>query len=456
MGSLWFLGLLLLLVSVSSSTAHVFQEKDSLELTIYHVKTNNNSSLNPKSHFEDIVTNDNERLKTLYYTLSQNDTSSTTSSSFSTYSSHHKPTDLKSINIPLNSGMSIGSGNYYVKVGLGSPPKYYSMIIDTGSSFSWLQCQPCKIYCHNQVDPVFDPKTSKTYKHLTCGSPECSSVKQATLNDPFCAAGSDNCIYTASYGDSSFSIGILSQDRLTITQTQILPSFVYGCGQDNQGLFGRAAGILGLARDKLSLLSQASAKYGYAFSYCLPSAEFGQGGVFSIGTSSVSSPAFKYTPMMTDAKNPSLYFLRLTTITVGMKPLGVAPTSYRVPCIIDSGTVITRLPNPLYSALSQAFAKIVSTKFAKAPAVSILDTCFKGSPSAVSAAVPHIQLLFQGGAGLNLGPKNLILEAEKGVTCLAFAASNEYAIIGNRQQQTYKVAYDISKSRIGFAPGGCR
>ncbi|XP_062087994.1 aspartyl protease family protein At5g10770-like [Humulus lupulus] len=452
MGSLWFLGLYLLLVSVSSSTAHVFQEKDSFELSIYHVKTND-SSLNPKSHFEDIVSNDNERLKTLYYMLSQNNTNTMTSSSFSTYS--HNPKDLKSVSVTLNSGMSIGSGNYYVKVGLGSPPKYYSMIIDTGSSFSWLQCQPCTIYCHNQVEPVFDPKASKTYRHLSCRSPECSSLKQATLNDPFCDAGS-NCLYTTSYGDGSFSIGYLSQDRLTITPTQILPSFVYGCGQDNQGLFGRAAGILGLARNKLSLINQVSAKYGYAFSYCLPSFEGGQGGVLSIGTTAVSSPAFKYTPMVASAKIPSLYFLKLTAITVGMKPLGVAATSYRVLCIIDSGTVITRLPTPLYTALSKAFAAIVSTKFAKAPAISILDTCFKGSPSAVSAAVPQIQLLFQGGAGLKLGPKNSILEAEKGVSCLAFAQSNDYVIIGNRQQQTYKVAYDVAKSRIGFAPGGCR
>ena len=409
-----------------------------------------NSSLNPKSHFEDILSNDNERIKTLHLRLSQN---YTTSPPFSTYS--QKPTELKSVSIPLNPGLSIRSGNYYVKVGLGSPPKYYSMIIDTGSSFSWLQCQPCSMYCHNQADPVFDPLTSKTYRRLTCRSPECASLKRATLNDPFCEASTGTCIYTASYGDASFSIGYLSQDKLTITPTQILTRFLYGCGQDNQGLFGLSAGILGLARDKLSLLAQASTQLGYAFSYCLPSSRGGGQGFLSIGTNSVSSPAYKFTPMVVDAKNPSLYFLRLTAITVGRKPLGVAATSYRVPTIIDSGTVITRLPRPLYSALSAAFVKAISTKFAKAPAFSILDTCYKGSLRAVAAAVPQIQLLFQGGAGLNLGPKNVLLEAEAGVVCLAFAATNGLAVIGNHQQQTFKVAYDVSKSRIGFAPGGC-
>ncbi|PON57691.1 Aspartic peptidase [Parasponia andersonii] len=424
-------------------------ENESLELKVYHVK-----AIDPESHFDEVLENDNERLKTLYYRLSRNEENISNSPSFSTFS--QKPTGLKSVTIPLNPGLSIGSGNYYVKVGLGSPPKYYSMILDTGSSFSWLQCQPCAIYCHSQVDPIFDPSASTTYEAIPCRSPECSSVKRATLNDPFCSAASDSCIYTASYGDSSFSMGYLSQDRLTIAPTQVLTRFVYGCGQNNQGLFGRAAGILGLARDKLSLLAQVSAQYGYAFSYCLPSFEGGQGGVFSIGTASVSSPAYKFTPMVVDAKIPSLYFLRLAAITVGRTPLGVDPASYRVRTIIDSGTVITRLPIPLYAALSQAFGKIISTKFAKAPAVSILDTCFKGSLGVVSAVVPNVQLLFQGGAGLNLGPKNVLLEAERGVVCLAFAASNEIAIIGNRQQQTFKVAYDVSKSRIGFAPGGCR
>ncbi|KAJ6426282.1 hypothetical protein OIU84_026797 [Salix udensis] len=362
-----------------------------------------------------------------------------------------------SASIPLNPGLSIASGNYYVKLGLGSPPKYYAMILDTGSSLSWLQCQPCALYCHAQADPLYDPSVSKTYKRLSCASAECSRLKAATLNDPLCETDSNACLYTASYGDSSLSVGYLSQDLLTLTSSQTLPQFTYGCGQENQGLFGRAAGIIGLSRDKLSMLAQLSTKYGHAFSYCLPTANSGSsgGGFLSIG--SISPTHYKFTPMLTDSKIPSLYFLRLTAITVSGRALGLTAAMYRVPTLIDSGTVITRLPMSIYAALRQAFVKIMSTKYAQAPAYSILDTCFKGRIKSLSA-VPEIKMIFQGGADLTLRAPNILIEADQGITCLAFAGSsgsNQVAIIGNRQQQTYNIAYDVSTSRIGFAPGGC-
>ncbi|KAF2285186.1 hypothetical protein GH714_038979 [Hevea brasiliensis] len=261
--------------------------------------------------------------------------------------------------------------------------------------------------------------------------PQCSSLKAATLNDPVCAANGA-CVYTASYGDASYSMGYLSQDLLTLTPTQTLPQFTYGCGEDNEGLFGRAAGIIGLARDKLSMLGQLSTKYGYAFSYCLPTATSisSGGGFLSIGN--ISPSPYKFTPMIRNPQNPSLYFLRLAAITVGGRPLGVAPAGYQ-----------------------EAFVKLMSKRYAQAPGYSILDTCFKGSLKSLSAT-PGIQMIFQGGADLSLGAPNILLEADKGVTCLAFASSNQIAIIGNHQQQTYSIAYDIPASRIGFAPRGCR
>lgn len=369
--------------------------------------------------------------------------------------SKEDPSEQKSINIPLKAGLSIGSGNYLLKIGLGTPAKYYTLLLDTGSSFSWLQCQPCSVYCHNQVDPIFDPSKSKTYKTLPCSSSQCSLLTEATLNNPTCSG--NTCIYTASYGDSSYSIGFLSQDLLTLAPSQTLPRFVYGCGQDNRGLFGRTDGIVGLARDQLSMLGQLSSKYGYSFSYCLPEAFTSTNGVgfLSFGESSLAaSPAYKFTPMLTDSQNPSLYFLRLAAITVAGVPLKVGDVQYRVSTIIDSGTVITRLPAAVYTALQKAFVSIMSKKYAQAPAYSILDTCFKGSLQSFSS-VPPIKLIFQGGADLTLQASNILIEANKGTTCLAFAGSSRIAIIGNHQQQTFNIAYDVSRSRIGFAAGGC-
>ncbi|KAI4296105.1 hypothetical protein L6164_036092 [Bauhinia variegata] len=368
----------------------------------------------------------------------------------------------KPVSLPVKSGLSIGSGNYFVKIGLGTPARYFSMLIDTGSSLSWLQCQPCTSYCHVQVEPIFNSSTSKTYQTLPCSSSQCSSLKDATLNDPSCETKSGSCMYRATYGDSSFSIGYLSQDILTLTPSQTLAKFVYGCGQNNEGLFGLTAGILGLAHDKLSMIAQLSPKYGYAFSYCLPTSfsavNSSKEGFLSIGSSSLAKSSFKFTPMVKNPKIPSLYLLDLTTIKVGRKPLKVATSSYKVPTIIDSGTVITRLPRSLYEALRKAFVKIMSKKYKQAPGVSILDTCFHGSVKSM-LTVPGIQMIFRGGADLTLNAHNTLLEIQRGITCLTIAGhdgQNAISIIGNFQQQTFTVAYDVSNSKIGFAPGGCQ
>ncbi|KAJ6779176.1 ASPARTYL PROTEASES [Salix koriyanagi] len=205
--------------------------QSSIHLNIYHVH-GHGSSLTPNSSslLSDVLLHDEEHVKALSDRLANKGLGS---GSVKPPKSGYL-VEPNSASIPLNPGLSIGSGNYYVKIGLGSPPKYYAMILDTGSSLSWLQCQPCVVYCHAQADPLYDPSVSKTYKKLSCASAECSRLKAATLNNPLCQTDSNACLYTASYGDTSFSIGYLSQDLLTLTSSQTLPQFTYGCGQDNR------------------------------------------------------------------------------------------------------------------------------------------------------------------------------------------------------------------------------
>ncbi|XP_042374065.1 aspartyl protease family protein At5g10770-like [Zingiber officinale] len=348
------------------------------------------------------------------------------------------------VSVPLSKGTSLGVGNYVTRIGLGTPSKSYAVVVDTGSSFSWVQCSPCRVYCHSQVGSVFDPSASSTYRSLPCSASECGGLESSTLNPPACSV-SNVCIYEASYGDSSFSIGYLSEDVLSLARDLRLPGFVYGCGQDNEGLFGRSAGLIGLARNRLSLLSQLAPVTGNAFSYCLPSTS--SSGYLSIG--SYNPGRFSYTPLVSSSLDESLYFLRLTSITVDGRVISV-PSSMQT--IIDSGTVITRLPSDVYDALSRAVAAALK-RYRRAPAYSILDTCFVGSLSKL--AVPPVELIFQGGAALRLPAKNVMIDVDESTTCLAFAPSGDVAIIGNTQQQTFSVAYDVGRSRIGFAAGGC-
>ncbi|KZV32897.1 Aspartic protein nepenthesin-2 precursor [Dorcoceras hygrometricum] len=441
-----------------TSSSRVIQEVERLSppvlhLPLYHVRGGSNS-LQTAQPFSETLAVDEERVKFLNSRLDHKNSTTVHPVSSSILQGSESWIDEKSVKVPLNPGIPIGISNYYTKIGLGTPPTYYNVIIDTGSSFSWVQCEPCLVYCHPQAGSRFDPSASRTYQKLPCGTSQCSSLKVATLNSPMCTA-SNTCIYSATYGDQSFSVGYLSRDTLTFG-SESLPGFVFGCGQDNNGLFGRSAGLIGLGKDSLSTLSQLSTKYGRVFSYCLPTSTFlgntGSGGFLSIGTASNS--AHKFTPLL--AGDSSLYSIKLSAIYLSGKSLAVGSSGYSSPTIIDSGTTISRLSAPVYSALKQEFVKIVSTKYKIAPSFSILDACFYGTFDQISTAIPSVELIFQGGADLKLGPHNIIIEVEKGTTCLAFASSSGTVIIGNTQQQTFDITYDVASSRIGFAAGGCR
>ncbi|PUZ77399.1 hypothetical protein GQ55_1G367600 [Panicum hallii var. hallii] len=394
--------------------------------------------------FSAVLTHDDARIASLAARLAKTPSSRPTALDES--SSSAAP-DESLASVPLGPGTSVGVGNYVTRMGLGTPAKSYVMVVDTGSSLTWLQCSPCVVSCHRQSGPVFNPKASSSYASVSCSEPQCGDLTSATLNPAACSK-SNVCVYQASYGDSSFSVGYLSKETVSLGSSS-MPNFYYGCGQDNEGLFGHSAGLIGLARNKLSLLYQLAPSLGYSFSYCLPTSS--SSGYLSIG--SYNSGQYSYTPMASSSLDDSLYFIKLTGITVAGRPLSVSSSAYSsLPTIIDSGTVITRLPTGVYSALSKAVAAAMKGT-PRVSAFSILDTCFQGQASQVRA--PAVNMAFAGGAVLKLAARNLLVDVDSATTCLAFAPARSAAIIGNTQQQTFSVVYDVKSNKIGFAAGGC-
>ncbi|CAI0438591.1 unnamed protein product [Linum tenue] len=261
-----------------------------------------------------------------------------------------------STTIPAKDGSTVGSGNYIVTVGLGTPARQLSLIFDTGSDVTWTQCQPCVRSCYQQQEKIFDPASSASYRNVSCSAASCSALSSATGNTPGCS--SSTCVYGIQYGDSSFSVGFFGTEKLTLTSTDVFDNFFFGCGQNNQGNFGGAAGLLGLGRDKLSLVSQTAQKYNKLFSYCLPSSSSGTG-FLTFGGAATKS--VKYTPISSIAGGSNFYGLDITAISVGGRKLSVSATVFSTAgAIIDSGTVITRLPPAAYSALRSAFRQQMS------------------------------------------------------------------------------------------------
>ncbi|KAF7103167.1 hypothetical protein CFC21_104189 [Triticum aestivum] len=350
--------------------------------------------------------------------------------------------------LPATPGRALSTGNYVVTVGLGTPASKYTVVFDTGSDTTWVQCRPCVVKCYKQKEPLFDPAKSSTYANVSCSDPACDD-----LDSNGCTGG--HCLYAVQYGDGSYTVGFFAQDTLTIAHDAI-KGFRFGCGEKNSGLFGKTAGLMGLGRGKTSLTVQAYDKYGGAFAYCLPASLTGTG-YLDFGPGSAGNNA-RLTPMLTD-KGQTFYYVGLTGIRVGGQQVPVAESVFSTAgTLVDSGTVITRLPATAYLALSKAFAKAMSASgYKTAPAYSILDTCYDFTGLS-DVSLPTVSLVFQGGTCLDVDVSGIVYAISQAQVCLAFASNGDdesVAIIGNTQQKTYGVLYDLGKKTVGFAPGSC-
>lgn len=49
------------------------------------------------------------------------------------------------LEVPVISGTSQGSGEYFSRLGIGHPPSQVYMVLDTGSDVNWIQCAPIAI-----------------------------------------------------------------------------------------------------------------------------------------------------------------------------------------------------------------------------------------------------------------------------------------------------------------------
>ncbi|WZY74674.1 hypothetical protein YC2023_021058 [Brassica napus] len=360
----------------------------------------------------------------------------------------------KSTALPAKDGSIFGSGNYVVSVGIGTPKRDQSLIFDTGSDLTWIQCEPCVQTCYSQKEPIFNPSSSSSYYNVSCSSAACTSLSSATGNSGSCSAST--CVYGIQYGDQSFSVGFLAKEKFTLTTSNVFDGVYFGCGENNQGLFTGVAGLLGLGRDKLSFPSQTATTYNKIFSYCLPSSA-SYTGHLTFGTAGISR-SVKFTPISTITEGTSFYGLDIVGITVGGQKLAIAPTVFSTPgALIDSGTVITRLPPKAYAALKDAF-KAKMSQYPSASGVSILDTCFDLS-GLKTVTIPKVAFSFSGGAVVELGSTGVLYAFKMSQVCLAFAGNSDdtnAAIFGNVQQQTLEVVYDGAGGRVGFAPNGLR
>lgn len=374
----------------------------------------------------------------------------------------------------LTSAASLGSEEYLVDVLIGSPPRHFSLILDTGSDLTWIQCVACRD-CFQQKEPYFDPRSSSSFRDVRCRDPGCRLVEPPPdLSQP-CDANdhTQKCPYYYFYGDTSNTTGDLAAETFTFNLTSPdgsselvrVENLVFGCGHQNRVNFRGASGVLGLGQGPLSLSTQLRYLYGNAFSYCLvdPSPEKNSTSsklVFGPSRELPGIGSMNFTSFVT--KRPNLdgtyYYLQIESVSVGGEVLDIPKETWEVSpdgsggTIIDSGATLSFFLEPAYEAIKEAFAKKV--RGYSAVEDERFGLCY-WAPGKERLEMPGLAVVFHDGAEWNFPAENIFIRFEhEGIVCLAILGINRdrFSIIGNYQQRNFRVVYDREGSRLGFAP----
>eukprot|EP00249_Psilotum_nudum_P009588 c22028_g1_i1 orf=653-2275(+) len=359
------------------------------------------------------------------------------------------------------SGSSVGSGEYFVELDVGTPPQRLFFIVDTGSDLTWTKCSSNKS-C-SQSNQTFNSNNSSSFRPVSCRSEDCQIVSSL----PYCRDTSDQCYFSESYSDKSFTSGILMSETVTLRShsgkpTQ-LDNLTMGCATESAGSnFIRVGGVVGLGQGSLSFSSQVGPAYGNKFSYCFVDffSPTTVGSSLVFGESSFEHP-LQYIPLL---KNPYLktyYYVGVEGVKVNGTLLPIPDHAWEIDSygnggtILDSGTTITQFEETAYETILAAFESAIS--YQRTAATNGLELCY--NITLVSNPVfPELLISFQGNATFQPPQDNYFIDAAKGVKCLAVQGVNStsgISVIGNLLQQNFYMEYDRHNDRIGFVATNC-
>ncbi|KAK4717404.1 hypothetical protein R3W88_015742 [Solanum pinnatisectum] len=429
-----FLSSILFALQVSSTSRHVLNNHKGFKVSLKHVDSGGNFT--KFERLQRAMARGKSRLQRL--------------SNFATLSSSN---DVKST-------IHAGNGEFLMQISIGSPSESYNAIMDTGSDLIWTQCKPCK-ECFDQSTPIFDPSKSSTFEKISCSNKLCEAL-------PMSSCGDSNCEYMYTYGDYSSSEGFLASETFTFGKVSI-PNVAFGCGNDNEGSgFSQGAGLVGLGRGPLSLVSQLHMS---TFSYCLTSINVedadskSSSSTLLMGSSMAphhynNNNIIITTPLVKNPTQPSFYYLSLKGISVGDTQLAIKNYTFSLNkdgsggMIIDSGTTITYLQETAFTLLKKEFSSQINLSVDDSSSTG-LDLCFKLPSNTNNIQVPKLIFHFEG-ADMDLPAENyMIADSRMGIACLAMGSSSGMSIFGNVQQQNMMVIHDLDKETLSFVPTQC-
>lgn len=361
-----------------------------------------------------------------------------------------------------------------VSLAVGTPPQNVTMVLDTGSELSWLQCNTTRT-----DRPAFDPTRSSSYTAVACSSPTCTTQTQ-DFSIPASCDARNLCHAVLSYADASSSEGNLALDNFTVAGSKF-PATIFGCMDSgyssNADEDSKTTGLMGMNRGSLSFVSQMGFK---KFSYCISGSDYS--GILLFGESNFTwLLPLNYTPLI-QISTPLPYFNRVA-YTVQLEGIKVTEKLLQLPksvfepdhtgagqTMVDSGTQFTFLLGPAYTSLRNEFINQTAgiLRVLEDPDFvfqGAFDLCFRVPLNATGPPeLPPVSLVLRGAQITVLGERLLYrvpgeVRGSDSVHCFTFGNSDllgiEAYIIGHHHQQNVWMEFDLVNSRIGVAQVQC-
>ncbi|KAI8471379.1 MAG: aspartic peptidase domain-containing protein [Monoraphidium minutum] len=385
---------------------------------------------------------------------------------------------------------SVHDGYFTAPLMIGTPPQSFDLIVDTGSTMTYVPCGGCE-RCGAHTSPPYAPDASSTSTRIACGDASC-----AALGGSRCV-GANQCYYSLSYAEASSSEGYLIRDVVNLPGADGAPlQAVVGCVNYETGMIysQKADGLIGLGNAPRAFPQQiaASGQLSNVFGLCFG---FPSGGALLLGDAplpaGVAAPA--WAPLL---KAPNQYytvFLEAIDIADGEAaaaaadgdgmaaapgftalPIEAATYAQGYGAVLDSGTTFNYLPSAAFRALSSRLqARLLEGGHDYTvlnPGTDLEDICWdlptEGSaPSdawaSAAAAFPRLRLRFGGGAALLLPPQRYVFAVDgdrggKWRFCLGFFDNgNDGTLIGGIAVRDVLVVYDLENNRVGFSEADC-
>ncbi|KAL4292064.1 hypothetical protein GQ457_14G009670 [Hibiscus cannabinus] len=382
------------------------------------------------------------------------------------------------VELSMRSAADLGAGQYFISMRIGTPPKKFLMLVDTGSVLTWIRCRnKCKDCSKEKESPnmrFYHPDESRTFRPISCSSSFCTYDLIPSNTVEVCPKPDAPCRYDAQYGDGTRVVGTMGNDTVTIrmrgNHKLKLQNITIGCSEDIiSNMEQPLDGLLGLGVERQSFAVKALKQTKKTLSYCLvdylsPSNVVSYlvfGGVDNQGH---QLPNMQVTDLLLGHWSWSThYHLNVSGISVDGKMLDIPsnvwlydPSTRYGGVILDTGSSLTALAAPAYDKLIEVFLPSI-TKFKKKIYEGNSDVpehCFD-SAGYKETLMPKLAIHFSNGAKFEPPVKNYVIGED--IKCLGFRRFDglETSIIGNILQQNFLWEFDLANEKLKFTPSTC-